>query len=146
MDDEAAHGEVPGTAAYKLRTQDAVPDEIEVVPEGQRSRSSSRLKEEDRPFSPGGSPVPKTVVDKVESDHPSHGEVPGTAAYDLRKADAQPDEVHEIHGAEAKPLSRKYPPLTPAGPRFDEGKVNQPQNTDLDPEAKATAGHRQADR
>ncbi|KAK3066044.1 hypothetical protein LTS18_002087, partial [Coniosporium uncinatum] len=38
VDDKPAHGEVPGTPAYKLRTQDAVPDELEIVPEGSRSR------------------------------------------------------------------------------------------------------------
>lgn len=42
---------------------------------------------------PGGLPIPKTVVEKVEPENPSHGEVPGTAAYDIRTEDAQPDEV-----------------------------------------------------
>ncbi|KAK3066078.1 hypothetical protein LTS18_002050, partial [Coniosporium uncinatum] len=67
VDDKPAHGEVPGTPAYKLRTQDAVPDELEIVPEGSRSRSASsaaRLRSNSRPYSPGGSPVPKTVVER----------------------------------------------------------------------------------
>ncbi|KAF4548459.1 Hypothetical protein D9617_28g065650 [Elsinoe fawcettii] len=93
VDDTPAYGEVPGTEAYKLRTQDAVPDEIEVVPEGTRSRSASRLSESDRPLTPGGTMIPKTIVEKVEPDNPSYGEVPGTAAYDMRRADAEPDEV-----------------------------------------------------
>ena len=96
VDDQPSHGEVPGTAAYKQRTQDAVPDEVEIVPEGQRSRSSSLAVGGGRPStprSPGGTPVPRTIVEKVEPDHPSHGEVPGTAAFDMRKADAEPDEV-----------------------------------------------------
>ncbi|KAJ4009066.1 hypothetical protein NW752_009014 [Fusarium irregulare] len=38
------------------------------------------------------SPIPKTRVEKVD-DQPSHGEVPGTQAYDLRGQDAQPDEI-----------------------------------------------------
>lgn len=42
---------------------------------------------------PGGLPIPKTVVEKVEPDHPSHGEVPGTEAYEIRTQDATPDEV-----------------------------------------------------
>lgn len=93
VDEEPAHGEVPGTAAYKMRTQDAVPDEIEVVPDGMRSRSASRVAEMDRPYTPGGTMIPKTVVEKVEPDKPSHGEVPGTEAYEKRKADADPDEI-----------------------------------------------------
>lgn len=94
VDDEPSHGEVPGTAAYNLRTQDAVPDQVEVVPEGQRSRSSSlAVGSGGRPSTPGGSPIPRTIIEKVEPDNPSHGEVPGTAAFDMRKADAEPDEV-----------------------------------------------------
>ena len=92
VDDHPSHGEVPGTEAYKIRTQDAVPDEIEVVPEGTRSRSASRVSREDISRSPGGNSIPRTVVEKVD-DTPSHGEVPGTYAHELRKADAEPDEI-----------------------------------------------------
>lgn len=38
--------------------------------------------------------MPRTVVERVD-DRPSHGEVEGTAARDLRMADALPDEVRE---------------------------------------------------
>lgn len=93
VDDEPSYGEVPGTHAYKLRTQDAVPDEMEIVPEGSRSRSASRLTEADRPLTPGGTMIPKTIVEKVEPDQPSHGEVPGTPAWEKRRADADPDEI-----------------------------------------------------
>lgn len=100
VDDTAAHGEVPGTPAYNLRTQDAVPDEIEVVPEGRRSRSAtqsrsrshSALSMTSRPDTPGGSPIPKTIVERVD-DKPAHGEVKGTPAFEMRQADAAPDEV-----------------------------------------------------
>ena len=71
-----------------MRTQDAVPDEIEVVPEGISSRPSSRTG-----GSPGGTPIPKTRVEKVDPASPSHGEVPGTFAHELRKADAVPDAI-----------------------------------------------------
>lgn len=94
VDDFPAYGEVPGTAAYEIRTQDAVPDELEIIPDGQRSRSTSRLSESDRPLTPGGTPVPKMIVERVD-DKPAHGEVPGTAAYDMRKADAEPDEIRQ---------------------------------------------------
>ncbi|KAJ4337709.1 hypothetical protein N0V87_004457 [Didymella glomerata] len=92
VDDEPAHGEVPGTAAYNMRTQDAVPDEVEIVPDGQRSRSASRVSASDRPLTPGGTPVPKMVVERVD-DEPAHGEVPGTLAYEQRRADAAPDVI-----------------------------------------------------
>ena len=102
VDDNPAHGEVPGTPAYDMRTQDAVPDEIEVVPEGQRSRSGTRsrtrtlsnLGQDSRPQTPGGSPVPKTIVERVD-DKPAHGEVDGTLAKEMRSADAAPDEVRQ---------------------------------------------------
>ena len=93
VDDEPSYGEVPGTDAYAKRTQDAVPDEVEVVPEGQRSRSTSRVSASDRPYTPGGTQIPLTVVEKIDPDAPSHGDVPGTLAHDLRAADAKPDVV-----------------------------------------------------
>ncbi|OAL54065.1 hypothetical protein IQ07DRAFT_560688 [Pyrenochaeta sp. DS3sAY3a] len=93
VDDEPAHGEVPGTDAYKMRTQDAVPDEVEIVPEGARSRSASRVSASDRPLTPGGTPIPRTVVEKIDPDQPSYGDVPGTHAHQLRLADAEPDVI-----------------------------------------------------
>lgn len=84
---------MPGTEAYEKRGQDAVPDEIEVVPEGSRSRDPSPAGSRDRPLTPGGSPIPRTVVEKVDPESPSHGEVPGTEAYEKRQADAVPDVV-----------------------------------------------------
>ena len=97
VDDTPSHGQVPGTAAYEMRTQDAVPDELEIIPEGGGSRSSSSLGGEDRARSPTRNPdgitIPKMVVEKIDPSSPSHGEIPGTAAHNLRKADAVPDVI-----------------------------------------------------
>lgn len=100
---------MPGTLAYDLRTQDAVPDEVEIVPEGSRprsgtqtrSRSHSALSETSRPATPGGTPIPKTIVERVD-DKPAYGEVEGTQAYEMRMADAAPDEVRK-----APPVARE---------------------------------------
>ncbi|KAF4338362.1 hypothetical protein FBEOM_7769 [Fusarium beomiforme] len=54
------------------------------------------------------SPIPKTRVEKVD-DQPSHGEVPGTQAYEMRGQDAQPDEI-AIAPETTAPLD---PPSTP---------------------------------
>ena len=97
VDDEDRHGETPGTEAYRIREQDAVPDEIEIVPDGQKSRSNSSAGSSQRsPRHSLGSPVPKTVVDKIDPLSPSHGDVPGTAAFSIRQADAVPDEIRGI--------------------------------------------------
>lgn len=93
VDDRPAHGEVPGTVAYEKREQDAVPDEIEIIPTGSHSRSSSTVGSQNRPLTPGGSPIPRTIVEKVDVNQPSHGDVPGTLAYEKRRADAVPDLV-----------------------------------------------------
>ena len=104
VDDQPSYGEIPGTDAYSKRTQDAVPDEVEVVPEGTRSRSASRLSASDRPVTPGGTEIPKTVVEKLDPDTPSYGDVPGTHAFELRAADAVPDVVVKAPDApEPKP-------------------------------------------
>jgi hypothetical protein len=99
--------EVPGSEAYDMRRKDAVPDELEVVPEGRRSKrnSSSSLQP---PLSPGGTPVPLTVVEKIDPASPSHGEVPGTAAYEQRQADAAPDLV--FRASESNDRPQRFPP------------------------------------
>ncbi|KAJ6081780.1 hypothetical protein N7499_006654 [Penicillium canescens] len=92
VDSSAQHGEIPGTSAFEKREQDAVPDEIEVVPEGETSSNHSPAgSDEDRALTPGGSPIPRTVVEKVDPEEASHGEVPSTSAHEKRLADAVPD-------------------------------------------------------
>lgn len=91
VDDEPSHGEVPGTDAYHMREQDAAPDEIAVIPEGTESRPRSATSS--RTSTPGRQPVPITVVEKVNPEEPSHGDVPGTLAHHIRAADAVPDVV-----------------------------------------------------
>ncbi|KAL8781685.1 MAG: hypothetical protein Q9213_005902 [Squamulea squamosa] len=96
VDDRESHGEVPGTEAYNMRRQDAVPDELEVV--GDTSKPSSRRTSQsqpDRTSTPGGTPIPKTVVEKIDPKTPSHGDIPGTVAFNKRQADAVPDVILE---------------------------------------------------
>lgn len=94
-----SHGDVPGTPAHSIRKADAVPDVI--LP---ASENEGFPKEEDREgaISPE-IPVPKTVITKVDSN-PSHGEVPGTNAFDLRKGDAKPDIVEKKGDVSGKQL------------------------------------------
>ncbi|KAB8302514.1 hypothetical protein EYC80_005906 [Monilinia laxa] len=87
VDDEPSYGEVSGTEAYNMRTEDAGPDQVAMVPEYDGASPSRR------PSTPGDLPIPTTVVEKIDPDTPSHGEVPGTPAYEKRKADAVPDLV-----------------------------------------------------
>lgn len=97
-----------------MRKQDAVPDELEIVPEGRLSKrnSSSSLAP---PLSPGGTPaVPLTVVEKVDLNSPSHGEVPGTAAYEKRQADAAPDLV--LKASDSNKVTQTFSPSQSAKP------------------------------
>jgi hypothetical protein len=122
LDDTPAYGEVPGTAAYNMRARDAVPDEVEVVT---RSRSASRVNPADRPAAAGGlPPVPKIVAIKIDPDVPAYGDVPGTEAFEKRRADAAPDVVlkspsgeratdNPFAGKSRRP--RNGPPLTGKG-------------------------------
>jgi hypothetical protein len=123
VDSNLQHGEVPGTAAFDMRVQDAVPDEIEVLPEsaeGTKSKGVSPVGSQDRPLTPDDSPIPRTVVEKVDPESPSHGEVPGTEAYEKRRADAVPDEIAALpesaEGTQSNNLSptgSQDRPLTP---------------------------------
>ena len=69
-----------------MRSQDAVPDEIDV--RGGVETGSAAL--------PGGAPIPITVVERVDPPGTNHGEVPGTDAWEKRKADATPDKLVEV--------------------------------------------------
>ena len=70
-----------------------MPDHLEVIPDGDEKRSSSGGKQHERSTSIGEMPIPKTVVEKVDPTSPSHGDVPGTAAHSMRRADAVPDVI-----------------------------------------------------
>lgn len=91
IDDEASYGEEPGTEAYRLREQDAAPDEIAIVPDHKSPEISSPNSKPSTP--PGGQPIPLMIVEKIDPSSPSHGEVPGTLAHDMRAADSVPDLV-----------------------------------------------------
>ncbi|THW70068.1 hypothetical protein D6D19_08049 [Aureobasidium pullulans] len=138
VDDEPRHGEVPGTEAYNIRSQDAVPDEIEIVPDGTRSRSTSHVSESDRPVTPGGTPVPHLVVEKVDPSAPSHGDVPGTDAYDMRSADAQPDEVKQAPASHSAPLEQPSVLITSESQISQESQETSPSELPLQPKTDIT--------
>ncbi|OTB08742.1 hypothetical protein M426DRAFT_7465 [Hypoxylon sp. CI-4A] len=96
VDDEPSYGEVPGTEAYQKRTRDAEPDEIAIIHEKKPESISP-----DRPVTPGGHPIPKTVVDES-------ADAPGSSSHNynvnLHQADASPDFVRKPDGTgEANP-------------------------------------------
>lgn len=86
-----SHGEIPGTLAHEKRAADAVPDMV--VKSGDRSPSAHTRSR--APSTPGDLPIPITRVEKVDSE-PSHGEIPGTKAFEMRKEDAEPDVVERV--------------------------------------------------
>ena len=96
VDDVPSHVQVPGTAAYQSRAQYAVPDELEIIPEGLDSRQSFSQGKASGAKRPAGIQIPKTVVEKVDLASPSHGDVPGTASYEKRMADAVPDVILQV--------------------------------------------------
>lgn len=117
VDDSPAHGEVPGTEAYNMRTEDATPDEIAVVPDTTRPQSA------DRSLSPGGHPIPKTVVDETEDS-------PGSKTHhfheQLHQADATPDMVHKPDG------TGEVNPVPSSAGTSKEGSGDTPETPALD--------------
>jgi hypothetical protein len=134
--DSPSHGEVPGTAAHEIRKADAVPDMVLKAPEpGSRSPSPTRSRSNS---TPGDLPIPKTKVTKVAGD-PSHGEVPGTLAYQKRLEDAEPDAIEQVQG---KPLEESltfFEPLTDSG--LPTASVNRSLNPPADSESKPDDGY-----
>ena len=80
-----------------MRIQDAVPDELEIIPEGEASKHATGHALPNKYQAAATVPIPITVVQKVEPASPSHGEVPGTAAHSIRKADAIPDVIIQVN-------------------------------------------------
>lgn len=89
VSNEPSYGEVPGTEAYKMREGDAEPDEIAIIPEVKKAESQEQEESDDKsPPSPGGQPIPKTVVEvsSGNSEEQSHPEL-------KHKGDSPPDIV-----------------------------------------------------
>ena len=72
-----------------MRAQDAMPDELEVIPECREKGTG--VGEQDQARSPGTASIPKTIVEMIGSTPPSHSDVHGTAAHSNRRADAVPN-------------------------------------------------------
>ncbi|KAK3695148.1 hypothetical protein B0T22DRAFT_367800 [Podospora appendiculata] len=98
VDDKPAYGEVPGTEAYSMREGDALPDEIAIIPDT-LSVQTAELEEEERavsrPPTPGGYPIPITVV---EETHDSAGSVSHPETQEKHRADPPPDLVLKADG------------------------------------------------
>ncbi|CAN8099573.1 unnamed protein product [Discula destructiva] len=67
VNNEPSYGEVPGTEAYKAREGDAVPDEIAVLSVDGKNKADGEKQEKDikEPSTPGGHPIPMTVVEEA---------------------------------------------------------------------------------
>ena len=87
-----SRGDIPGTVSHSKHRADAVPDIVKPIP------ASAPINSEDQgaQISPE-IPVPTTIITKVDSA-PSHGEVPGTEAFNMRKGDAKADIVEKKDG------------------------------------------------
>lgn len=119
VDDIPNHGQVPGTAAYEMRNKDAVADEMEVVPDGARSRSKSRPELENQSPTPGGAPIPITVVETVDPGASDLTQLPRPGPHEKHMADAVPDVVLPASG-HSQGVSNA------AEPHPDSKKENQP--------------------
>ncbi|KAK4156965.1 hypothetical protein C8A00DRAFT_30172 [Chaetomidium leptoderma] len=94
VDDKPAYGEVPGTQAYRLREGDAEPDEIAIIPDPSNP-SKPDPEQPPRSPTPGGHPIPKTVVEETPD---AEGSVTHPANRQRRKSDAHPDLVVKADG------------------------------------------------
>ncbi|OBT67651.1 hypothetical protein VE03_03842 [Pseudogymnoascus sp. 23342-1-I1] len=93
VDHEASYGEVPGTAAYDQRSEDARPDEVAFVED--ESTSSDPVP---RPLTP----IPQTVLEEVPAS-PIRGHAHKPSTPKVYPVDAQPDRV--VHIPDSGPAS-----------------------------------------
>lgn len=97
VDDKPAYGEVPGTKAYSMREEDAMPDEIAFVPDPD-GKPTSESELPPRSPTPGGHPIPKTVVEETP-DSPTAVTHPETEEkLKHHRADPPPDIIVKADG------------------------------------------------
>ncbi|KAK2744605.1 hypothetical protein FQN57_004210 [Myotisia sp. PD_48] len=94
VDFDPSYGENPGSLAYEQRLSDSVPDEIVVIDGTDNMQPTSPTPE--LQITRTSSPIPSTIVEKVDPSLASYGEEPGTDAYESRKADAPPDHIFKF--------------------------------------------------
>lgn len=94
VDDKPAYGEVPGTQAYRMREEDAAPDEIAIIPDPSNPTQDEPEQTPKSP-TPGGHPIPKTVVEETPDEE---GSVTHPENRQRRKSDAHPDVVVKPDG------------------------------------------------
>ncbi|OAF58683.1 hypothetical protein VC83_05169 [Pseudogymnoascus destructans] len=119
VDHEASYGEVPGTAAYDQRSEDARPDEVAFV----EKKSSSATDPVPRLLTP----IPQTVLEEAPpSPIRGHAHKPSTPK--VYPADAQPDRI--IHTPDSGATSaeeeggdvsgtRPRSPTSPSAPKSE---------------------------
>ncbi|KAK3953208.1 hypothetical protein QBC32DRAFT_339402 [Pseudoneurospora amorphoporcata] len=94
VDDKPAYGEVPGTQAYALREGDAKPDEFAIIPDPD-SKLTAEEHDERRPSTPGGRPIPKTVVEETPD---TAGAITHPEIEARRSVDTPPDVLVKADG------------------------------------------------
>ncbi|KAK3395865.1 hypothetical protein B0T20DRAFT_47398 [Sordaria brevicollis] len=94
VDDKPAYGEVPGTQAYAMREGDAKPDEFAIIPDPD-AKLSTEDHDERRPSTPGGRPIPKTVVEETPD---SAGAVTHPEVEARHRVDSPPDILVKANG------------------------------------------------
>ncbi|KAK1752486.1 hypothetical protein QBC47DRAFT_363250 [Echria macrotheca] len=110
VDDKPAYGEVPGTAAYQMREGDAAPDEIAYVPEADAEGESTEAGKDPSP-TPGGRPIPKTVVEEAPD---TEGSVTHPEIEKRHDSDPHPDVILKADGQ--KVVEDSSVPDTPISP------------------------------
>lgn len=90
VDDSPSYGQVPGTEAYKIREEDAAPDEIAILPDPASERTSTAAS-----ATTSTSDIPATVVEEAPGDTPR---LHSAEFENKRKADATPDLVLSSDG------------------------------------------------
>lgn len=111
VDHEASYGEVPGTEAYEKRAEDARPDEVAFIEEEEKTESPGVMS----PTTPGGQPIPKTVLEEVPPS-PVLGGLSRSSTHKHKRhmSDAMPDLIlHVEDRGDVTPPVKSPDNLTP---------------------------------
>lgn len=105
-----------------MRMQDAVPDELEIIPDGEESKHASAAASQNSSHGGASIPIPKTVVQKVDPISPGHGEAPGTSARSIHRSDAVPDVIVQVNDPDTTSSSElRSQDISPSIPVLETG-------------------------
>ncbi|KZF22104.1 hypothetical protein L228DRAFT_261324 [Xylona heveae TC161] len=122
-DNVPSHGEVPGTAAYEARKQDAAPDEVQVIPEEIKEDASSNVSVSEKSTISGhvSAPLAPSEDSEIQPINETSHDVPPSGIGEVEATEHSVHENDDNQSLPQDPTSEGFTtPLAPAAETMDQ--------------------------